>query len=326
MLAGIFRSNQPVVLSGLLLLVPLLFGPAFTRPIATPELAMPLHALLNGLVNGRPVVQGILSTLFILLVAVQVDLMVNDSELLEKRTHLSALIFPLLLAAFGPTAPLDPALTGMPFVIAALHRSWSMSNTGRAMGALFDSGMLIGIAALFYLPYLFLVVVIWTTISVLRPPQWREYLVPLIASASVLYLAWGILLITGLGDWRPLLTIAYAHVTDPAIGSVPASQRIFLCMVLAGMLPVGMLSFTRSYSRGVIRLKNIRASFLGFTAALAVLLVIIWLITDHLPAVMLVVPLTIFCANSLHGTKRSWLSESAVVSLLILALWAQWQW
>ena len=326
MLASLFRSNQPIVLAGILVLVPLLFGTAYLHQIRAPELSMPLQSLLNDLVRSRPVVQGICSSSFIILIAVQVNYMVNDAELMEKRTDLPALVFPLLLAAFGPMAPLDPALTGMPFVIAALHRSWSMSNTGRVMGPLFDAGLLIGIASLFYLPYAFLVVVVWASVSVIRPANWREYVVPLIGTATILYLAWGILELAGTDGWRPMHTIMYAHVTDPAIGTVPDSQRILLCMVLGGMLPVGMLSFARSYNRGVVRLKNIRSSFLAFTAALTLLMIFVSLLAGTLPPVMVAVPLTVFCAHSLQGTRRSWLSESAVFSLLILALWAQWHW
>lgn len=326
MLVGIFRSNQPVVLAGLAILVPVLFGEAFLRSIGFPTLTMPLHGLIGELARNTAWLQGTVSALLIMLISVQLTLLVNDAELMEKRTHLPALLFPLLLAAFGPMAPLDPALAGMPLVIPALQRAWTMSNTGRAMGPLFDAGMLIGVAALFYLPYAFLVVVIWASVSVIRPFQWREYLVPLVGTAVVFYLAWGVIFLLGTGNWHPLLTIVHAHVNDAAIGQVPASQRILLFMVLAGILPVGLLSYARSYRRGIMRLKNIRSSYLALTAALAILIVFVWLLTRNIPPVLVAVPLTVFCAHALQGTKRPWVGEAGVFSLLILALWAQWGW
>ncbi len=326
MLVSIFRSNQPVVLVGLLILVPVLFGAAFLQLAAHPELAMPLYELIGSVVKGSALVQGSFSILVIMLIGVQLTILVNDAELMERRTHLPALLFPLLLAAFGPMAPLDPALAGMPFVIPALQRAWTMSNTGKVMGALFDAGMLLGIAALFYLPYAFLVVVIWASISVIRPFQLREYIVPAVGAATLFYICWGVITLVGSGEWHPLLTIVHAHVNDPVIGSVPASQRILLYMVLGGMLPVGILSYARSYQRGIMRLKNIRSSFLAFTAALIILIAFVWFLTGRVPPVMVAVPLTVFSAHALQGTKQAWLGESAVFSLLILALWAQWGW
>jgi hypothetical protein len=326
MLANLFRSNQPAVLAALLVLVPVLFGAAFTRSVAEPALSMPLHQLLAHGVEGRGWLQGLVSSLFIAISSALLAVLVNNSELLDRRTHLPALFLPLLIAAFGPAAPLDPSLTGLPFVILAMQRAWTMSNTGRVMGTLFDAGLLIGIASLFYLPYAFLVVVLWASVSVIRPFQWREYVVPLLATAVVFYLAWGVVTLTGLGYWQPLLTIVPAHVNDPSIAPVQSSQRILLFMVLGGLVPVGMYSFARSYQRGIMRLKNIRSSFLALTSAMLLLMLFVYLLTGVVPPVLPAAPLTVFCAHGLQGTKRAWLGEFGVFSLLILALWAQWGW
>jgi hypothetical protein len=326
MLANLFRSNQPAVLAGVLVLVPVLFGASFLRTIQLPELSMPLQAVVVALVTSQPWSQGLLAIFVVALIGVQLCFLVNDAELMERRTHLPALCFPILMAAFGPAAPLDPALMGMPFVIAALQRTWTMINTGRVMSVLFDAGMFLGVAAMFYLPHAFLVVVVWASVSVIRPFQWREYLVPFLGCAVVFYFAWAILTLAGVQEWHPLHTIAFAHVSDPAIGSVPDSQRILLFMVLGGMIPVGALSYARSYRRGIMRQKNLRSSWLAFVAALAILLVLIWLLTSKVPPVLVAVPLSVFASHALQGTQRAWVGEAAVYSLLILALWAQWGW
>src|SRR5688572_10123001 len=138
MLAGLFRSNQPAVLTASLIMVPLLFGPLFIRLIDPPQLSMPLHEVVVALVSERSYIQGVVASLVVVLIGFQLSLLVNDAELMERRTHLPALTFPILLAAFGPSAPLDPAVLGMPLVVAALQRTWSMSNTSRVMIVLFD--------------------------------------------------------------------------------------------------------------------------------------------------------------------------------------------
>jgi hypothetical protein len=101
---------------------------------------------------------------------VQLNALANNTDQVDRRNHLTALLFVLLLAAFDRTALLDPALLGMPLVLVGLaQRTWSMNNRSGALAELFDAGVLIGLAGLFYLPYLFLVVVLWASVSVMRP-------------------------------------------------------------------------------------------------------------------------------------------------------------
>ncbi len=325
MLAGLFRSNQPIVLVALLLLVPMLYFPSFFEVPPVPSPAMPFHHLLLDLVGNDRVVYGLVSHLFLLLICVQVNTLVSSSELLDKRTHLPALMFPILLAAFGPVVTLDPTITGMPFVLAGLQRTWQMNNNGRAMHLLFDAGLLIGLSALFYLPYIFLVVVIWASISVIRPFQLREYVVAFMGAAVIMYFSWGVLFLLDL-PWRPLLTVGASHPFDPEMHTVQASQRILLWMVLIAFLAVGVLSYSGSYRRSIMRQKNLRSAFLAFCAAVGILIAFDRLITGVTAPIMIALPLVVFCAHALQQPKRAWVGEAGVFSLLILALWAQWGW
>lgn len=322
MLAGLFRSNQPGVLLALLVLVPLLFGPTLSVPFVADPAVMPLTAVLEGLLAGSTWTQGLLGMALIIAVAVQLTLLVNGTELMERRSHLPSFLFPVLLAAFSRDGSFDPALAGMPLVILALRRTWAMMNTGPALGSLFDAGLLLGIASLFYLPYAFLVVVIWASTSVIRPFQWREYVVPLVGCLLMFYLAWAVLWLRGDESWRPLLTVA-TTATGPVGGPIEL-QRLLLYIVLGALLLVAVLIFARDYQRSVMREKNLRSSFLALMAALAVLIVLVWALNGAFPPVLLATPLAVFGAYPLLGTRRAWLSEVAAFSLLALALWAQW--
>ena len=324
MLAGLFRSNQPGVLLALLVLVPLLFGHTALEPYAVAPSVMPLMSLLVPLVEGGSWAQGILGMVLIIAIGVQLTFLVNETELMERRNHLPAFLFPVLLAAFSRNVPLDPALAGMPLVILALRRTWSMTNTGRALGALFDAGLLLGVASLFYLPYAFLVVVVWASASVIRPFHWREYVVPLLGCALVFYVAWAVLLLLGHEHWRPLLTIAHQVPVDRTVATAIEPQRALLYTILAPLLLVAARVFARGYQRSVMREKNLRSSFLAFTVALGVIIGFVSLLNNAFPPVLLATPLAVFGGYALLGTRRAWLSEAAAFALLAVALWAQW--
>lgn len=320
MLASLFRSNQPAVLFTVPVLAGVLFGAQLFAPIPPRPVAMPLVELMDHLLAGSSWARNGLSLLLVMVIAAQLVLLANDMELMDRRNHLPAFFFPVLLAAFGPHALYGPALLGMPLVLAALRRTWSITNHGRALGALFDAGSLLGIAALFYLPYVFLVVVVWASVSVIRPFQWREYVLPLFGSAWVFYAAWGVLRLLDLTPWRPLFTIAH----EQGVALPDATWRIALYGVLALLLLVAVVVYARSYQSSVMRGKNLRSGLLAFMAALAVVIGAVRLLGGDVHPVLLAVPLGIFAGNAVLGARRNWLSESVCYALLAMALVAQW--
>lgn len=320
MLASLFRSNQPAVLFTVPVLVAGLFGPQLLVPIAPRPLAMPLVELVDHLLAASSWARNALAMILVMLVAVQLALLANDMELLDRRNHLPAFFFPVLLAAFGPHALYGPALLGMPLVVAALRRTWSISNHGRALGALFDAGSLLGIAAMFYLPYVFLVVVVWASVSVIRPFQWREYAIPLVGSAWVFYVTWGILRLLGRTPWRPLLTVAH----EQGVPLPSTTWRLGFHVVLGLLVLVAAVVYARGYQRSVMRGKNLRSGFLAFMAATAVVIGLVRLLGGDVHPVLWAAPLAIFVGSAVLGTRRNWLSESAMYLLLAVALLAQW--
>lgn len=323
MLAHLFRSNRPAILVGLLVLVPLLFARDLVSPVAPAGNVMPLYGAFRSLLGDAPWAIGAATLLLVTILAIQVNALANATDLVDRRNHLPALLFPLLLSAFDRSELLDPALTGMPFVLWALRRTWSVTNRSDARSELFDAGLLVGGAALFYLPYLFLVVVLWASVSVIRPFEWREYVLPLLGSAVAIYMGWGILQLLGHTPWRPLLTISdlgRETFTQPW----PSGQRWLLHALLWPVVAVALYRYAGSYQRGIMRVKNIRSGFLGFCVAIGVIMAGVWLLNQAFPPVLLAIPLSVVASYAFMSDRRAWLSESAMVCLLVLALWVQW--
>ncbi len=302
-------------------LVPLLFAPAFVEQPHHHAPAMPLYTLVQGMLGGYAWAHGLLGILLIMLLSVQLAFLVNATEQMDRPNYLAALFVPLLIAAFGREPLPGPALAGMSFVLLALRRTWSVANVGEALAPLFDAGLCIGIAAMFHLPYAFLLVVVWTSASLIRPFQWREYVLPFLGCAVVFFMAWGLLRLSGHAGWAPFLSIPGS--TGP-VDPDPGPQRVFVYLLLAGLFIAGGLSFLAGYGRGIMRKKNLRASFLGFAAALGVITLLQYLFDGGAPSILVALPLALFCSYAVQGDRRAWLGEAAVLGLLILAIWGQW--
>ncbi len=320
MLIRLFRSNQPGVLMGLLVLVPLLFLRHLPVPTGPAAVSMPLHGLLQDLFLAAPWTKAALLLATICAISVQLIGVMGEAELAERRNHLPALLFPILLATLATPGSLGPALFGMPFVLWAMRRTWTLTSGGGALSALFDAGLLLGIAAQFYMPYAFLVVVVWASVSVVRPFSWREYLVPLIGTLLIFYLAWGALTLAGVGEWRPLRTIACPAPFNPIKDDL--FQAILSVLFLA-FLAISLYQFARHYNRGVVREQNLRSAFLAFVATLGVIIGLVSALNKWFPPVLLAIPLSLLFMFALVGTRRSWLSEAAGLALLAMALWKQ---
>lgn len=323
MLAGLFRSNQPAVLFVVPLVVAALLLPTFSAPALAQPGQMPLASLVEHLLGSAAWPRHLLAIALVIALAVQLASMVNGLELMDRRNHLVAFLFPVLLAGLGGKVLYEPALQGMPLVLLALRRTWSISNTGSVLGVLFDSGFLLGIASLFYLPYAFLLVVVWASVSVIRPFAWREYVLPMVGIALVFYFAWAVLNLADRTPWEPLHTLSHSNAAAATVLD-PSSARVGFWCIAGLVLLVALMAFSSGYSRSVMRDKNLRSSFLAFTTALGVLAVLLGFLNKGFPPVLATAPLAVLCSYALLNPKRSWLAEVSVFGMVGLALWMRW--
>ncbi len=285
---------------------------------------MPLYQAFHALLRITPWMLPVTGCLLVLALCLQLDLVVNESELFERRHHLSALLLPLLLCLFPQGFIPDPAMAGMPFVLWAMRRLWDTQGQQWILGALFDAGMLIGIAALFCFPYVFLVVVLWASLAVMRPFHWREYLLPLIGLCVIFFLAWGVMRVMGSGEWDIVGSLRPTTLTSFPVQHAHWLFNLLRDFIVLAFITAGVFTFTKSYGRGVIREKNTRASYLAFVFASALLAAFGWLINSVVPPIIIAVPLAVFLSwPLLHARKIAW-AELGAYGLLALALWVRW--
>ncbi len=323
MLAGLFRSNQPAVLFLVPVVLVALLPPTFPLVVGEVPEQMPLAALVDHLLGTATWTRHLLACLLVGGLSVQLTAMVNSLELMDRRNHLVALLFPVVLAGLGGKVLYDPALLGMPLVLFALRRTWSVNNNGPALGVLFDAGFLLGLASLFYMPYAFLLVVVWTSISVIRPFAWREYVLPVVGIALVHYLCWAVLFLLDRTPWQPLHTLVHYRAPAQVVVQRTLSRSGFW-VLLGGLVVVSLSAFSANYARSIMRGKNLRASFLAFTMALGVLAVLMFLLNGGFPPVLAAGPLAVLCGYALLAPKRPWLAELSVLLLFSFAVWIRW--
>ncbi|MCB9171249.1 MAG: hypothetical protein H6597_05705 [Flavobacteriales bacterium] len=322
MLARIFRTHQPAALLLLFVLVPLLWSGAWVHPVPTDDQGtMLLYRPFAALFRKVPWTGPTLGMLVSIAVALQLNLLADRTELLERRSNLPALLFPLLLCSAPVHVATGPALLGMPLVLFALDRAWRVQERPRVQGVLFDAGLAVGIAGMFHLPYLFYLVVLWASIAVMRPFSWREYVLPALGVSLVLCFDAAAHVLFGLGDWSPGSTLIAPVI--PAVPVGPAAWQWIAPAIVLVLFLFGVFRFARAYGRSVMWEKNLRSAFLAFVLASLVLAAFGRFLTGETRPVLVAAPMALFLAFPLTHAP-TWLAELITIGLLVAAFAGQW--
>lgn len=260
MIAKAFRSNQPLVLAFLPLLMGVLWLPGFIDPsegVVLQDTSL-LFTAFDHLFPFQWLNKLVAMTL-IFMSAMVLNMVINREDIFERPTFLPALIYVLLMSAFRDYQQLHPLILANFFLILALRRLFQIRRAEDARAQFFDAGLFIGMATLFYPHYIFLYLLAVITVLVLRPFVLKEYIVGL------------------LGLILPILLLLFYHFMVDAVESFPElyqnqtkytrsmlvvpywKRAVALC--LAGLLAVlaarSFLKKQRSSSLRFKRLSNI---------------------------------------------------------------------
>lgn len=333
MLTRFFRQDNPLAYLPLPLLVLALWPGAGTggagmltvapRLDARMVAGMPFFRPVRWLMELSPWLPPLIGVAIVFALAHAAVRLGNDAELYDRRNHLGVALLPLLLALLPYGLAPDAAMVG------ALPLTWSLGRVWRSVGrqqagsALFDAGSLLGLAGLFYLPYTFLIVVVWATLAVTRPFHLREYVLPSVGMAVLLFLGWGVLHFAAPGLWKPVASLHFPSGMPP----LPEGHWMYRVVLVAvlGVLGAGVaVTFAAVYARSVTREKNIRAAFLAFAFAMGLLALFAWWLDRRIPPVLAALPGAMLLVYPLMRANWGKWADAAVVSLLLLACWVRW--
>ena len=181
MLANIFKSNQPIVIVLIVIVGLLLWIYSFIDPVSmsipSDNLGMPLYEFISSrLVYNSSISIGI--TLF--LVLIQAFLLVQFNKryiVINYRTYLPALFYILIASSFVQLQRLNPVIFGNIFIFFSLFFIFGTYRTDYTLNKLYIAGFFVSIASLFWAPFAIIFLLIWISISILRPFIGREWIV-----------------------------------------------------------------------------------------------------------------------------------------------------
>lgn len=106
--------------------------------------------------------------------------MVNEQEVLIKKSYLPALFYIVFMSNNSAMLDLHPLLFSNLFLLFALNKMLNSYRKDIAFSQAFDSGLLISIATLFYFPCIVFLPLIAVGLVIFRPFNWREWFISFI--------------------------------------------------------------------------------------------------------------------------------------------------
>lgn len=182
MLLNLYRSNSPVAVFSLPLLIAALSLPQLFSDLENYNYLFSWQIELWSSINTYPFLNYALSVIFVSISAHQLNNVFNQNTFYSKNSFTPGLIYVLSLLTFEALV-FTPMLIGHLFIILTLRHIFKLRRQEEAKAIIFWSGFFIGIAFLFTPMQATLVLLPWIALSIFRPFVWREWIMVILGAA-----------------------------------------------------------------------------------------------------------------------------------------------
>lgn len=321
MIYSIFGSNRTVVI-GLLTLPALAFGTLAFFYTSSP--VMPLGGpAFDWLYAHIPIaiLQILLGIIINLIGAILVNRLYNAHDYADRENYFPALFYFLLTSLQLSWEYFNPVFVGNVFVLLALRRLLRMYRVQEITGMIYDAGVFLGIAALFYPPFFLAFPLLWISLIQLRTFNIREWLIPITGLLTpVIYAAafyWWFDLKFDPGHYFQLIPLNFKSL-------IPAHSVFFYLVLIFSTFVffAGLLIFIREMGVSTVHKKNTKKVFITLTFILG----IVWLVSIALnedqiglPG-LLAIPVSVFGGVLFSRARRRKKLVSTVFYIWLLLL------
>lgn len=275
-----------------------------------------LSELLYSWIGEQSIASVVFSTILVFLQAILINVAVNDHKLNSSINMFPGLFYILVSSTIFQSLQLTPLLMANTFLLLALAALWNTYKKNNCADKIFNVGLWIGVASLFYPVYSFFMVMAFAGLSILRAFRLQErlmilagYLVPVFLGFTISF--WNDQEAAFL---QTQFTQAYQFL------SLPASLDFDTILILAGA-GVTLLILVLGQNNFMLR-KTIDARkridvlyWMLFCGGLSLLFLKIWAI-DHL--MILSLPVGILLSFAFTRLSNKW--AEAVHFILVLGL------
>lgn len=240
-MTGIFKQKNPANIFLLLVLGVLIKLPAFLHPripAEKPGDGLLFKAILDFLEpygSRTPAIYPVLAFTFIFLQSILLTGFINSQRMMSKPNYFPGMAYMLITSLFPEWNYFSAPLMVNFILVLVLSALFKVYNQPKALGAVFNIGLSLGIASFLFFPSITFIIWILLALAVMRPFRLNEWIVCMVGVTTPFYFYAVYLFVTDSWSWKELWP--YFSIRVPAIKqSAWLAGSVFLLAVpfLAG--------------------------------------------------------------------------------------------
>lgn len=284
--------------------------PVFFEPVLANLIGQPFLYMLNAEANV------LLTLAFTLAQALFLNTIANSHGLLGKPNYLPSLMFVTLASLLLPFLVLSPIIICNFISVWLIQKLLLLYRSTDVKGVMFDMGLIVALGSLIYFPFIAMLALLWVSLFIFRPFNWREWTIPLIGFTTVYFLLGVTYFLLDRLDEFYAVWVPFSQPLATSI-DVELHDMIVLLPVVA-ILVLFMTVLKRLFSKNVVHVrKTIKMLFYMILIVLASFFLNSELDVNHF--LLCVPPIAIYAAYYFTLAEKRWFYES-VFALLVLAI------
>jgi hypothetical protein len=145
------------------------------------------YYLLQPFANLQPYTLSVIYVLLIFLIALQLNFVVSELNLLSKQSYTPALAFVLLSALLPAFNQVTAALLSCNFLIWIFYGVCRLYNTSKAKTSIYNIGLVTGISVILYYPMMALIIIVLLSFLIIRSFRANELFILLFGIITPFY-------------------------------------------------------------------------------------------------------------------------------------------
>ncbi|GIV34347.1 MAG: hypothetical protein KatS3mg031_1882 [Chitinophagales bacterium] len=248
-----------------------------------------------------------ISVILVFLQALMINAIVNRIKLFNSGTFVPALVYVTAACLFRDFMLVSPALLSLLFVIPVISKIMQLYRNQSVFTQVFDSGLLIALAALFYRPAVVLMLLLIIALLSMRAFNWREWLIGLMGFLTPFFLVATLFFLTGDLDLFLFQYIAgnvfegHNLILPVSFASIPGVYTLLLLLA-------AVITFFTHFLKSPIQVRKFISIILW-----AALLLAAGILLSERPAlqhfVLLAVPLSVMLSYFLLNLRRKLIAD-----------------
>ncbi len=254
-----FRSINPVniiLLAGITLLLragiffrlPEHVSVDFIEPFTRLWLPVPIENSFSVLTNV------FLAASLLFIQALVFNRIINSYNLLGKSTYLPALLYLSAGSLFAPFLILSPAIFCNILMLWMIEKFLSIYKRDQVSSVMYDLGMIVAVGTLIYFPFIAMLPVLWISLIIFRPFNWREWLAIVTGFITIFFF------LAVFYYWNDSLDKFY-QIWLPLASKFPTNFNInyydtLVLIPVAVILILGFFQLQKNFFRSVVQLRK----------------------------------------------------------------------